>query len=79
MKFTAMAEVYRPPSTDDEGEILAQPSGQQVIGNTYSGRTPVMSSAPRGDTLFSGPEMHLARMRVLDGIPMEEVECLERC
>ena len=36
-----------------------------------------MSSAPCGDMLFSGPEMHPARMRVLDGLPMEEVECLE--
>ena len=72
-----MAEVDRPPSTEDEGDILAQPSGQQVIGNTYPGRTPVMSSAPRGDTLFSGSEMYPAQVRVLDGIPMEEVECLE--
>ena len=72
-----MAEVHRPPSMGDEGEILAQPSGQQVVANTYPGRAPVMSSAPRGNTLFSGPEMHPARMRVLDGIPMEEVECLE--
>ena len=77
VRFTAMAEVHRPPSTEDEGEVLAQPSGQQVIGNTYPGRTPVMSSAPREDTLFSGPEMHPAQMRVLDGIHMEEVECLE--
>ena len=46
VRFTAMAEVHRPPSTEDEGGILAQPSGQQVIGNTYPGRTPVMSSAP---------------------------------
>ena len=72
-----MAEVHRPPSTEDEGDILAQRSGQQVIGNAYSGRTPVMSSAPRGDTLFSGPETYPAQMRVLDGIPLEEVECLE--
>ena len=72
-----MAEVHRPPSTDDEGEILAQPSGQQVVGNTYRGTAPVMSSPPRGYTLFSGPEMHPAQMRVLVGIPMEEVECLE--
>ena len=77
VRFTAMAEAHRPPSTEDEGEILAQPSGQQVIGNTYPGRTPVMSSAPRGDSLFSGSEMHPAQMRVLDGIAMEEVECLE--
>ena len=72
-----MAEVHRPPSMDDEGEILAQPSGQQVVGNTYPRTAPVMSSAPRGDMLFSGPEIHPARMRVLDGIPMEEVQCLE--
>ena len=77
LRFTAVAEVHRPLSTDDEGEILAQPSGQQVVGNTYPGKAPVMSSAPRGDTLFSKPEMHPAQMRVLDGIPMEEVECLE--
>ena len=37
----------------------------------------MISSAPQGDTLFSKPEMHPAQMRVLDGIPMEEVECLE--
>ena len=37
----------------------------------------MMLSAPRGDTLFSEPEMHSAQMKVLDGIPMEEVECLE--
>ena len=72
-----MVEVHRPLLMDDEGEILAQPSGQQVVGNTYPGKAPVMSSAPRGDTLFSKPEMHPAQMRVLDGIPMEEVECLE--
>ena len=77
VRFTAMAEVHRPPSTEDEGEILAQRSGQQVIGNTYSGRNPVMSSAPRGGTLFRGPETYPVQMRVLDGIPMEEVECLE--
>ena len=65
-----MAEVHRPSSTEDEG-------GQQVIGNTYSGRNPVMSSAPGGGTLFRGPETYPAQMRVLDGIPMEEVECLE--
>ena len=77
VRFTAMAEVQRPPSTEDEGEILAQRSGQQVIGNAYSGRNPVMSSAPRGGMLFRGPETYPAQMRVLDGIPMEEVECLE--
>ena len=77
VRFTAVVEVHRPLSTDDEGEILAQPSGQQVVGNTYPGKAPVMSSAPRGDTLFSKPEMHPAQMKVLDGIPMEEVECLE--
>ena len=72
-----MAEFHRPLSTDDEGDILAQPSGQQVVGNTDRGKAPVMLSAPRGDTLFSKPEMHSAQMKVLDGIPMEEVECLE--
>ena len=77
VRLTAVAEVHRPPSTDDEGEILAQPSGQQVVGNTDPGKAPVMLSAPRGDTLFNKPEMHSAQMKVLDGIPMEEVECLE--
>ena len=77
VRFTAVAEVHRPPSMDDEGKILAQPSGQQVVGNTDPGKAPVMLSAPRGDTLFSKPEMHSAQMKVLDGIPMEEVECLE--
>ena len=54
VRFTSMAEVHRPPSTEDEGEILAQRSGQQVIGNAYSGRNPVMSSAPGGGTLLDG-------------------------
>ena len=36
-----------------------------------------MLSAHQGDALFSKPEMHSAQMKVLDGIPMEEVECLE--
>ena len=77
VKFTAVAEVHRPPSTNDEGNILAQPSGQQVVGNTDPGKAPVMLSAPRGDTLFSKPKMHSAQMKVLDGMPMEEAECLE--
>ena len=77
MRFTVVAEVHRPLSTDDKGEILAQPSGQQVVGKTYPGRAPVMSSAPQADTLFSRPEMHPVRIRVLDCIPIEEVECLE--
>ena len=72
-----MAEVHRPPSTDDGGMFLAQASGQQVIGNTDPGKAPVMSSALRGDTLANKPKMHSAQMEVLDGIPMEEAECLE--
>ena len=77
MRFPAVAEVHRPPSTDDEGNILAQASGQQVVGNTDPGKAPVMLSAPQGDTLVSKPKMNLAQMKVLDGIPMEEAECLE--
>ena len=50
----AMAKVHR-PSTDDEGEILAQPSGQQVVGNTYPGRAPVISSALPDAPLDSKP------------------------
>ena len=68
VRFTAVAEVHRPPSTDDEGKILAQASGQQVVGNTDPGKAPVMLSAPRGDTLVSKPKMHSAQMKVLDGI-----------
>ena len=33
-------------------------------------------SAPRGGTLVSKPKMHSAH-KILDGIPMEEAECLE--
>ena len=36
MRFTAVGEVHRTPSTDDEGKILAQPSGQQVVGKESS-------------------------------------------
>ena len=77
VRFTAVAEVHRPPSTNDEGNILAQPSGQQVVGNRDPGKAPLMLSAPRGNTIFSKPKMHSAQMKVLDGIPMEEAECLE--
>ena len=77
MRFTVVAEVHRPPSTDDQGNILAQASGQQVVGNIDPGKAPVMLSAPRGDTLVRKPKMHSAKMKVLDGIPMEEAECLE--
>ena len=31
----------------------------------------------RGDTLANKPKIHSAQMEVLDGIPMEEAECLE--
>ena len=34
-------------------------------------------SAPRGDTLVSKPKMHSAQRKVMDGIPVEEAECLE--
>ena len=71
VKFTALAEVHRPPSTGDGGMFLAQASGQQVIGNTDPGKAPVMLSAPRGDTLANMPKLHSAPMEVLDGIPME--------
>ena len=77
VRFTAVVEVHRSPSTDDEGRLLAQASGQQVIGNTDPGKVPVMLSVPRGDTLANKPKMHSAQMEVLDGIPMEEAECLE--
>ena len=77
MRFTAVAEVHRPPSTNDGGMFLAQASGQQVIGNTDPGKAPVILSAPRGDTLANKPKMLSAQMEVLDGIPMEEAECLE--
>ena len=66
-----MAEVHRPPSTDDGGMFLARASGQQVIGNIDPGKAPVMLSAPRGDTLANKPKMHSTQMEVLDGIPME--------
>ena len=77
MRFTAVAEVHRPPSTDDEEKLLAQASGQHVVENTDPGKTPVILSAPRGDTLVSKPKMHSAQKKVLDGMPMEEAECLE--
>ena len=37
----------------------------------------MMSSALWGDTLANKPKMHSAQMEVLDGMPMEEAECLE--
>ena len=77
VRFVTAAEVHRPLSTDDEGTFLAQPSGQHVVRNTDPVKAPVMLSAPRGDKLVSEPEMHSAQMKALDGIPMEEVECLE--
>ena len=77
MRFTAVAEVHRPPSTDNEERLLAQASGQHAFENTDPGEAPVKLSARRGDTLVSKPKMHSAQRKVLGGIPMEEAECLE--
>ena len=40
VRFTAMAEVHRPPSTDDEGEILAQPAGNKLLETHIPGEPP---------------------------------------
>ena len=71
VRFTAVAEVHRPPSTDNEERLLAQASGQHAVENTDPGEAPVLLSAPRGDTFVSKPKMHSAHKKVLDGIPME--------
>ena len=62
---------------DEEEKLIAQASGQHVVGNTDPGEAPAILSAPLGDTLVSKPKMHSAQKIVLDGIPMEEVVCLE--
>ena len=77
MTFTVVAEVHISPPVDDEEKLIAQASGQHVVDNTDPGEAPAILSSPRGDTLVSKPEMHSARKIVQDGIPMEEVVCLE--
>ena len=74
--LTAVAEAHRPPSTDDEGKILAQVSGQQVAWKHRSWESCRDVECSR-DTLVSKQKMHSAQMKVLDGIPMEEAGCLE--
>ena len=62
---------------DEEEKLIAQASGQRVVGNTDPGETPAILSAPLGDTLVSKPKIHSAQKIVLDGIPIEEIVCLE--
>ena len=62
---------------DEEEQLIAQASGQHILCNTDPGEAPAILSAPLGDTLVSKPKMHSDQKIVLDGIPMEEVECLE--
>ena len=52
VRFTAVAEVHRPPSMDNEEKLLAQ-ARQHAVENTDPGEAPVILSAPRGDTLVS--------------------------
>ena len=52
-------------------------SPSQWASKTDPGEAPAILSAPLGDKLVSKPEMHSAQKIVLDGIPMEEVVCLE--
>ena len=73
--FTAVAEVHTSPPMDDEERLIA--NRQHVVDNTDPGEAPAILSAPRGDTLVSKPEMHSAQKIDLDGIPMEEIVCLE--
>ena len=40
--FTAVAEVHRSPSMDDEEKLLAQASGQHVVENTDPGKAPAI-------------------------------------
>ena len=65
VKFTAVVEVHRPPSTDNEEKLFAQASGQHAVENTDPGEAPgeTRSSASRKN-------MHSAQKKVLDGIPM---------
>ena len=57
---------------DEEEKLIAQASGQRVVGNTDPGETPAILSAPLGDTLVGKPKIHSAQKIVLDGIPIEE-------
>ena len=40
MRFTAVAEVHRPPSMDNDERLLAQASGQHAVENTDPGKLP---------------------------------------
>ena len=62
---------------DKEEKLIAQASWQHVVCNTDLGKAPAILSAPLGDTLVSKPKMYSAQKIDLDGIPMEEVVCLE--
>ena len=56
---------------DEEEKLIAQASGQHVVCNTDPGKAPAIFPWE------TRSKMHSAQKIVLDGIPMEEVVCLE--
>ena len=62
---------------DEEDKLIAQASGQHVVCNTDPGKAPAILITPLGDTLVNKPKMYSTQKIDLDGIPMEEVVCLE--
>ena len=71
------AEVHMSAPVDEEEKLIAKAIEQHVVSNTDPGKAPAILSIPLGDTLVSKQTMHSAQKIVLDGIPMEEVVCLE--
>ena len=52
-------------------------SGQHVVCNTDPKKAPAILNTPLRDTLVNKPKMYSAQKIDLDGIPVEEVVCLE--
>ena len=77
MTFTAVADVHMSAPVDEEDKLIAQVSGQHVVCNTDPGKAPSILSIPLRDMLVNKPKMYSSQKIDLDGIPMEEVVCLE--